>query len=219
MLMSTRVPGGWLYPLLVSARAVVPARAVILAGAVVLAGGVVLAGCGSAPAPRSSGAASPAATASGSGTAACFASGLRVRLDAAAAGVAAGSYYVPLEFTNTSGRACRLAGYPAVAFASGAAGEQIGAVAAVDRSVRANAVLLSPGGVAHAWLQVVNAANYPASKCHPVTAAGLRVAAPGTASASYLAHPVAACRTAIQGSEILTIHPVQGGRARRGTAQ
>lgn len=134
------------------------------------------------------------------------------------AGVAAGSYYVPLEFTNTSGQACALTGYPAVAFTSGSAGQQIGTEAAVDRSVRASAVRLAPGATAHAWLQVASAANYPASKCHPVTAAGLRVVVPGSESASYLPHPVPACKTAVQGSEILTVHPVQPGPARRGTA-
>jgi Protein of unknown function (DUF4232) len=148
----------------------------------------------------------------------CAASGLRVRLDIAAAGVAAGSYYVPLEFTNTSGQACQLTGYPAVAFTSGVAGRQIGAEAAVDRTVRAATVLLAPDGTAHAWLRVLSTANYPASKCHPVTAAGLRVVAPGSESAAYVPHPVPACKAMIQGSEILTVRPVQQGQAQRGTA-
>jgi hypothetical protein len=79
-------------------------------------------------------------------------------------------------------------------------------------------VLLAPGGTAHAWLQLLSTAAIPASKCHPVTAAGLRVAPPGTQSASYVAHPVPACRAVIRGSKILTVHPVQQGKARRGTA-
>ena len=68
-------------------------------------------------------------------------------------------------------------------------GPQIGAGAAADHSVSAAPVVLAPGGIAHAWLQVADTANFPASKCHPVTAAGLRVTVPGTASASYVAHP------------------------------
>jgi Protein of unknown function (DUF4232) len=213
-----------------------------LTAAIAAAGAAAaLAGCGTSQAPgdasgsggqRASGgqgaASSPASTASpsssvsGSGSApaaaSCTAAGLKVRLNTAAAGVAAGSYYVPLEFTNITGQPCRLTGYPAVAFTSGAGGQQIGTAAAADRAVAAHTVVLSPGGTAHAWLQVLNTANYPASKCHPVTAAGLRVAAPGTQSASYVAHPVPACRAVIHGSEILTVHPVQQGRARRGTA-
>jgi hypothetical protein len=202
-----------------------------------------LAGCGSLEAPGTadttataspSGAApspaggSPAGTSTGTGKSAgggpgamastCPAAGLRIRLDIAAAGVAAGSYYVPLEFTNTTGKACQLAGFPAVAFTSGRAGQQIGPEAAVDGVAQPAAVALAPGATAHAWLQVLAAASYPASKCHPVTAAGLRVEAPGTQSASYVAHRVPACKAALAGSQILTVHPVQPGRARRGTA-
>jgi hypothetical protein len=184
------------------------------------------AGAASASGPASlngtaSASASAIASASASGSAAaatCATAGLRVRLDTAVAGVAAGTYYVPLEFTNSSGQPCLLTGYPAVAFTSGVAGRQIGSEAAVDRSVPTTDVLLAPGATAHAWLQILDAANYPASKCHPVTAAGLRVVAPGSESASYLPHRVPACKTAISGSQILVVHPVQDGRAKRGTA-
>jgi Protein of unknown function (DUF4232) len=162
--------------------------------------------------------ASPGAGGSASATTSCAAAGLRVRLDTAAAGVAAGTYYVPLEFTNTTGRPCELAGYPAVAFTSGATGQQIGTEAAVDRAVRVSNVRLAPGATAHAWLQVLDAANYPVSTCRPVMAAGIRVVVPGSESASYLPHRVSACKGALGGSQILTVHPVQQGRARRGTA-
>ncbi|MGH3398214.1 MAG: DUF4232 domain-containing protein [Streptosporangiaceae bacterium] len=132
--------------------------------------------------------------------------------------MAAGSSFVPLEFTNISGQACELAGYPAVALTMGLSGARVGARAATDHAVPAAPVVLAPGGIAHAWLQVLSTANYPASKCHPVTAAGLRITVPGTASASYVAHPVPACQAVLRGSQMLTVHPVQRGRARRGTA-
>jgi Protein of unknown function (DUF4232) len=186
------------------------------------AGGAAGVSATASPSGSAGGAAGVSATASpsasGPATTTCASSGLRVRLDTTAAGAAAGSYYVPLDFTNTSGQACQLTGYPAVAFTSGMTGQQIGAEAAVDKSVRVTTVLLPSGGTAHAWLQVLSAANYPASKCHPVTAAGLRVVAPGSESAAYVPHPVPACKMAIQGSEILTVHPVQQGLAQRGTA-
>ena len=89
----------------------------------------------------------------GSGVSSCTAAGLRVRLDTGAAGVAAGSYFVPLEFTNISGQACELAGYPAVALTMGLSGAQVGARAATDHAVPAAPVVLAPGGIAHAWLQ------------------------------------------------------------------
>jgi hypothetical protein len=234
--MSARLPRNWVSGSAVAAAIGAAAAAAVLAGC----GSVQAPGAGAAPNGASSpgrpegspggsgsagapdGAASPSASASASGSSpsatACAAAGLRVGLDTAAAGVAAGTYYVPLEFTNTTSHACELAGYPAVAFTSGATGQQIGAEAAVDREARASSVLLPPGATAHAWLQVVNAANYPASKCHPVTAAGLRVVVPGSESASYLPHPVPACKGIVAGSQILTVHPVQQGRARRGTA-
>jgi Protein of unknown function (DUF4232) len=185
---------------------------------------------GSASATTSAPASGPAASASGrsSGVTAsaaasaslapCAATGLQVHLDTSAAGVAAGTYYVPLDFVNATRQACALSGYPAVALTSGVTGQQIGTEAAVDRAVPVTAVSLPPGGTAHAWLQVVSAANYPPGQCHPVTAAGLRVVVPGGQSASYLPHPVSACKAAIRGSGLMTVHPVQPGRARRGMA-
>lgn len=188
-----------------------------------------LAGCGSAVAPggRSGAAGYPAGTgqpgsagtpAQAAGPPACTPAGLRVRLDTAAAGAAAGTSYVPLEFTNTSPRACQLAGYPAVAFTSGARGHQIGVEAAVDRSAKVTAVLLAPGGTAHAWLGISSVASYPARQCRPVTAAGLRVVVPGAESSSFLADRVPACKNLVSGADILIVRPVQPGVARRGTA-
>lgn len=210
-----------------------------VAAALAAAGAAGLVGCGSAPAPGGSAAStptrttvsprgtatsrgpaspSPSASSPVTGVSSCTSSELRVRLDTAAGGVAAGSYLVPLEFTNISRQACELGGYPAVALTMGVSGAQVGAVAATDHAVPASPVVLSPGGMAHAWLQVVSSASYPAAKCHPVTATGLRITAPGTASASYVAHPVPACRAVIRGSKLLTVHPIQRGQARRGTA-
>ena len=150
--------------------------------------------------------------------AACTAATLRVQLDPAAAGVAAGPEYLPLEFTNTSSEPCELTGYPAVALTSGVTGQQIGAEAAVDHAVPATAVLLAAGGVAHAWLGISDVADLPASKCRPVTAAGFRVVVPGGESASYLAHPIPACKESAQAGGILVVRPVQPGAAKRGTA-
>jgi hypothetical protein len=150
--------------------------------------------------------------------AACAPAALHIRLDTAAAGVAAGTDYVPLEFTNTSSRACELTGYPAVALTSGVTGQQIGTEAAVDRSVKATAVLLQPGGIAHAWLGIADVANFPAKTCRPITAAGFRVVVPGSQSASYLAHRVPACKEPARDGGILVVRPVQPGAAQRGTA-
>jgi len=68
------------------------------------------------------------------------------------------------------------------------------------------------------WLQIADAASFPAGACHPVMAAGMRVQAPGGRTASYVAHRLPACKAAGPSGQILTVHPVQPGRARRGTA-
>ena len=229
--MRTRWPGDRPIPRLAARDAAVTVAAVLAAAA--------LAACGSLDAPGGAGApgaasatASPGGALSSDGAgrigaggdgsaqpgAACAATALRIRLDTAAAGVAAGTDYVPLEFTNISSQSCELSGFPAVALTSGVTGQQIGTEAAVDRSVKATAVLLKPGGIAHAWLGIADVANLPAKTCRPITAAGFRVVVPGSESASYLAHRVPACKEAAKDGGILIVRPVQPGAARRGTA-
>ena len=191
-----------------------PAAAVSTAALVMTA--AALSACGSAGAPGSG-----QATAGGQPTgavAACAPSALRVTLDSSAAGVATGSSYIPLEFTNSSARACTLSGYPAVTLTAGAAGPQIGNAAAAEQATRSTTLTLAPGGVAHAWLQIADVANYPASRCRPVQAGGIRVAFAGTDTAAFLPHSLQACANAMPGSSVLAVFPVQAGQAKRGTA-
>lgn len=186
------------------------------AAAAVLA--ATLAGCGSVLAPAGQ-AGSPGGGPASSADSRCPASSLRMTLDTAATGVSAGSSFIPVDFTNISPGTCRLTGYPVVSFAVSASGHQVGTAAASDRAAGYHMVVLAPGAIAHAWLQVSDALNIPASRCHPVTAGGLRVSLQGEQGASYLKHAFPACAAARQGSEILMIQPIQPGRARRGTAQ
>jgi hypothetical protein len=192
--------------------------------AVTAAAAMALAACGSVQA-GAAGASTPARAStaqagrtSPAAAAPCATAGLKVVLDTAASGAAAGTYYVPLDFTNTTSKPCQLSGFPDVALTAGAAGAQIGPQAAADRSVAAATVRLAPGGTAHAWLQIADAASFPAGTCHPVMAAGMRVQTPGSRTASYVAHRLPACKAARRSGQILTVHPVQPGRARRGTA-
>jgi hypothetical protein len=150
-------------------------------------------------------------------TASCQVTGLRVTLNDAAAGVAAGSSLLPIVFTNTSAAECSMSGYPAVSFTTSATGQQIGAAAIPDRAVKAVSVLLSPGGQAHAWLQILSAGNYPAAKCHPTTAAGLRVDVPGAAAPNFIKHQFPACAAEVQGTQMLVVQPITAGQAKRGT--
>jgi hypothetical protein len=141
-----------------------------------------------------------------------------IRVDTSAAGVAAGSSLLPLEFHNISSRACTLPGYAAVSFAAGSAGPDIGTPAVQENSSSAAALVLQPGTFAHAWLQITDAANYPASACKPVTAGGLRVSFTTTTGSAFVPQHVTACARQPQDSTVLAVFPLQAGKAKRGTA-
>jgi hypothetical protein len=158
-------------------------------------------------------AASPRASATAAGgtatLAACATSALRVTVDAKQSGGAAGSTYVPIDFTNTSPASCEMYGSPGVSFVTAEGGPQLGAAAARVAGIGAVTVVLHAGTTAHAWLQVAEAGNYPSSICHPVTAHWLRVFPPGETAAAYVEHSFAACSSAK--AAILTVYPTRSG--------
>ncbi len=166
-------------------------------------------------------ASSPGAGSASSGTAGlavCQSVSLRVTVNAGQAGGAAGSTYYPVDFTNISGSPCEMYGYPGMSFvtADGSAGRQIGAAAQQNPAFGKLAVRLAVGGVAHAWLQVAQAGDYPASTCQPVTAHWLRVFTPGETVAIYVNHAFSACSSA--SAPLLTVMPVRAGQGVQGTA-
>ena len=73
---------------------------------------------------------------------------------------------------------------------------------------------LDADGHAHAWLQVAQAGNYPASSCSPATAHGLRVYPPDETQAGYIQRDFSAC--AMAGAQVLTVMPVRGGDGAQG---
>jgi len=210
--------------------------ALTAAGAVVTAG--LLTGCGSTQAPQptstsaggtasshqtqqagagSSSSASAASTVPGlGGLTVCQSAALKVTVDTSQAGGAAGSAYYPVNFTNTSGAPCGLYGYPGMSFvtADGNAGQQIGAAAQRDPAFGLLSVRLPADGVAHAWLQIAQAGNYPASACQPMTAHWLRVFPPGDTGATYVGVSFSACASA--SASLLTVTPVRSGQGVRG---
>lgn len=125
---------------------------------------------------------------------------------------AAGSTYYPLNFTNTSGHACEMYGYPGVSFAAAPAGtaRQIGVPAQRNASFAKAPVRLAPGQTAHAWLKVTVAANYPAVTCQPVTAHWLRIYPPGETAAGYVGHAFSACSST--STALLSVLPVRAGQ-------
>jgi len=164
-------------------------------------------------------AASPAGTGSSgtAGLAVCQPTSLQVTVNASQPGGAAGSTYYPIDFTNTSSSPCGLYGYPGLSFvtAGNSDGRQIGAAAQHNPGFGKVAVRLAAGGMAHAWLQVTEAGNYPASACQPVTAHWLRVFAPGETQALYVNHAFDACSSA--STPLLTVMPVRPGQGVQGT--
>jgi hypothetical protein len=118
----------------------------------------------------------PANVASSKAARPCQSSGIDSWLDTSG-GSAAGTTFFHLEFTNLSGHACTLQGFPFV-FAVNLSGHEIGNRAVFNHTFPANKVTIGNGKTIHALLGIVDILNYPASACKPVTAAGLEVFAP-----------------------------------------
>jgi hypothetical protein len=140
-----------------------------------------------------------------------------VWVDPRSAGVAAGTEFLPLDFTNVSAHSCQLSGFPSVMLAS-RSGTQLGGTGQADRSLSAQYLILGTGQTAHAWLRLADVMNLPASQCQPVTAAGLHVALPGESTAVFVTDPLTTCHQQVQGTAVLTVEPFRLGKARPGTA-
>src|SRR6185369_14311126 len=138
--------------------------------------------------PAGSGTGSPTPTKSGSPgpsrPGACPTSALHLSIGTGNG--AAGSIYYPLVFTNTSGEACTLFGFPGVSFVTGIGGSQIGHAATRNSDAPRQSVTLAPGGVAHATLQVVQALNFPPAKCQLTTAHWLKIYPPNQTEPVFL---------------------------------
>jgi Protein of unknown function (DUF4232) len=126
-------------------------------------------------------------------------------------GVAAGSAYYPIELTNIANSSCTLYGFPGVSFVTHVDGSQIGPAATENPIRPRRLVKLAPGKTASALLQVVNAANYPARRCKPVTAHWLKVYPPGETSALYYNFSATIC-SASSSVPSLSIGTMQPGR-------
>jgi hypothetical protein len=217
-----------------------PARQAIAAAALVC-GAALVAACGSvqstssgqtssagsgghsAPvvSPAASGAASQAGSASPSGAAAggaCATSDLKVTIVTGGGGAAAGSTSYPLNFANVSSRSCTLDGYPGISFVTSPTGSQIGSPASRNPVVAVAPVTLAPGGIAHATLQVVDALNYSASVCHPVTAHWLRVFPPSQFSAVNISFTAMTCSAKLPSNlgSALSVDAIKAGEGKPG---
>jgi hypothetical protein len=195
-----------------------PAGHALAAATIALAAGLA-AGCGSSSpsarptvtvtvtAPATSPAA-PTQSPAAAGPPACATTALTVALGPGSG--AAGSSIYPVEFTNTSGSACTLYGYPGVSFVA-ASGSQAGAAATEDPAYPRQLVTLAPGDIAHAELRIGGAQNYSPSECVPITVHSLKVFPPGQTSALYISLTTTTCQnTAVHILEVQTVQPGNG---------
>ena len=121
---------------------------------------------------------------------------------------AAGSTFQVIDFTNISNATCTLDGYPGVSLAGGKPVTQIGLAAARSHTTARTPVTLAPGAVANALLQIVHAVNFPAARCHLVTADHLQIYPPNQTTLVSLPYTSQTCAKPVQ---ILTIGVVQAG--------
>ncbi len=121
----------------------------------------------------------------------CPTSGLVVWVNTDGDGTA-GSIYYKLEFTNLSGSTCTLTGYPGVSGVN-LAGHQLGSPGGHDTATAAHTVTLANGATKTATLRIVEAGNFPSSRCHMTEAAGLRVYPPNQTVSKVVPFPFYAC--------------------------
>jgi hypothetical protein len=123
------------------------------------------------------------------GVPSCQTAGLVVWLDTNGNGTA-GSIYYNLEFTNLSGHACTLRGYPGVS-AIGLNGDKLGHAGSRDHGRKVKTIKLSKGATAETQLRIVDAGAL--SSCHLTTAAGLRIFPPNQTASTTVPFPFEAC--------------------------
>ena len=120
----------------------------------------------------------------------------------------AGSVYTVLDFTNISNVTCTLYGFPGAAQAGGHPVTQIGRAAAESHVTARQLVTLAPGAVASALLRIVDAGNYPPSRCGPAKASYLQIYPPNQTTPVYLGYSSQACSQAVR---LLTVSVVRPG--------
>jgi hypothetical protein len=126
---------------------------------------------------------------------------------------AAGSVYQVLDFTNISSVACTLYGYPGVSLAGGQPVAQVGLAADENPTPPRELVTLAPGAVANSLLRIVDAQNYPASKCGPVTTKWLQVYPPNQTTPILLSYKTTGCSKRVRILTVSVVQPGPGGSA------
>lgn len=156
----------------------------------------------SAPAAPASSPASPAPAGPGP----CPTRSLQVKLGAGQG--TAGSVFTTIVFTNISNVTCTLYGYPGVSLQTAKPVHQIGKPAKENPATPRKLVTLQPQTTANALLQIVDAGNYPAGTCGPVTAHYLQVYPPNQTTPAYIKFKTQACSKPVR---LMTVDVVKPG--------
>lgn len=119
----------------------------------------------------------------------CTTANLSVWVNLSQGNGAAGTFYYPLEFTNTSNHTCRTWGYPGVS-ALNASGKQLGDAAGRNPLYAGAWVNIPAGGTAHSLLSYGNA---EVSTCKPTTASLIKVFPPNQTTATVGFFSLPAC--------------------------
>ncbi len=125
---------------------------------------------------------------------------------------AAGSVYYHLVLTNKSTSSCYVQGYPGVSFVTTPNGSPVGAPAQRRADPSAPGiprVTLTTGASAHSVLQVVEAANFPASRCGMTKVPGLRVYPPNQTTSLYVPAQEEACSDS--STVVMDVEPLHAG--------
>ncbi|HEX4731823.1 MAG TPA: DUF4232 domain-containing protein [Solirubrobacterales bacterium] len=125
----------------------------------------------------------------------CSSAGLVIWAGEEPGGGAAGSIGYRIEFTNLSGRACTLIGYPSVS-AVNLKGKRLGAAATRGADNKMGPLTLAPDDSAVATLRIAEALDFPRNMCKPTMAAGLRVSVPGGSGAKIAPLAFETCASA-----------------------
>lgn len=125
---------------------------------------------------------------------------------------AAGSTYVAVVFKNLNNVPCTLYGYPGISMAKGTPVTDVGNPSFEDPSTPRELVTLQPHGFANATLRIVNAGDYSASVCQPVTTTWLAVIPPNQYVPLYIPYTATQCKgSTIKLLSVTAVRPGNGG--------
>jgi hypothetical protein len=155
------------------------------------------------PAPSATTAAAP------SGPSPCPTRSLQVKRGASQG--TAGSVYTTIVFKNVSNATCTLYGYPGVSLTTGQPVTVIGKTAKENPATPRRLVTLQPQTSASALLRIVDAQNYPASRCDPKNTTYLQVYPPNQTEPVRIKYKTVACAKPIGLMTVDVVKPGSGG--------